>query len=182
MVLQRVGHDWATFTSLLQVLLLLLLLLSRFSRVRLFTTPGTAAHQAPWDFPGKSTGVGCHCHLRGPQPWPWMMQLLLKLSPLKPYSFKGEGLGGKEQLILVKLNSFTVASTKPPSLAQGRWLCPWSWSCLHRPWELIWGVGPCPADLGDLCSDGRLLLQSQRCTFLIAASPSPSGGSDYQGT
>ena len=92
---------------------LLLLLLSRFSRVRLFATPQTAAHQAPpslgfsrqehwsglpfpspihesekwkwscsvvsyssrphglqptrllrpWDFPGKSTGVGCHCLL-----------------------------------------------------------------------------------------------------------------------
>ena len=90
---------------------LLLLLLSRFSRVRLCVTPQTAAHQAPpslgfsrqehwsrlppmhegekwkwsrsvvsdssrphglqptrllrpWDFPGKSTGVGCHCLLR----------------------------------------------------------------------------------------------------------------------
>ena len=92
----------------------LLLLLSRFSRVRLCATPKTAAHQAPpslgfsrqehwsglpflspmhesekwkwsrsvvpdswqphglqpsrllcpWDFPGKSTGVGCHCLLR----------------------------------------------------------------------------------------------------------------------
>ena len=92
------------------LLLLLLLLLSRFSRVRLCATPETAAHQAPpslgfsrqehwsglpfpspvhesekwkgsrsvvsdssrphgpqptsllrpWDFPGKSTGVGCH--------------------------------------------------------------------------------------------------------------------------
>ena len=43
-------------------LLLLLLLLSRFSRVRLFATPWTAAYQAPpsMDFPGKSTGVGCH--------------------------------------------------------------------------------------------------------------------------
>ena len=88
------------------------LLLSRFSRVRLCATPQTAAHQAPlslgfsrqehwsglsfpspmmkvkseseaaqlcpthsdprdcrtrllrpWDFPGKSTGVGCHCLL-----------------------------------------------------------------------------------------------------------------------
>ena len=31
------------------------------NRVRLFSTPWTAAHQAlgPWDFPGKSTGVGC---------------------------------------------------------------------------------------------------------------------------
>ena len=95
--------------------LLLLLLLSRFSRVRLCATPETAAHQAPpslgfsrqehwnglpfpspvhesekwkwsrsvesdswrrhglqpirllhpWDFPGKSTGVGCHCLLQG---------------------------------------------------------------------------------------------------------------------
>ena len=91
-----------------------LLLLSRFSRVRLCATPETAAYQAPpslgfsrqeywsglpfpspmhesekwkgsrsvvsdserphrlqptrllrpWDFPGKSTGVGCHCLLR----------------------------------------------------------------------------------------------------------------------
>ena len=95
--------------------LLLLLLLSHFSRVRLCATPETAAHQAPpslgfsrqehwsglpfpsptherekwkgsrsvmsdssrpiglqptrllhpWNFPGKSTGVGCHCLLRG---------------------------------------------------------------------------------------------------------------------
>ena len=36
-----------------------------FSRVWLFVTPWTAAYQAPslWDFPGKSTGVGCHCLL-----------------------------------------------------------------------------------------------------------------------
>ena len=42
--------------------MLLLLLLSRFSRVRLCVTPETAAHQAPrpWDSPGKNTGVGCH--------------------------------------------------------------------------------------------------------------------------
>ena len=92
--------------------ILLLLLLSRFSRVRPCVTPQMAAHQAPlslgfsrqehwsglpfpspvqeseneisrsvvsdslrphglqptrllrpWDFPGKSTGVGCHCPL-----------------------------------------------------------------------------------------------------------------------
>ena len=42
--------------------LLLLLLLSRFSRVRLCATPWTAAYQPPhpWDSPGKNTGVGCH--------------------------------------------------------------------------------------------------------------------------
>ena len=47
--------------------LLLLLLLSRFSRVRLSATPETAAHQAPrpWDSPGKNTGVGCHFLLPG---------------------------------------------------------------------------------------------------------------------
>ena len=40
----------------------MLLLLSRFSRVRLCATPWTAAHQAPpsLDSPGKHTGVGCH--------------------------------------------------------------------------------------------------------------------------
>ena len=36
------------------------------SRVLLLATPWTAAHQVlhPWDFPGKSTGVGCHCLLQ----------------------------------------------------------------------------------------------------------------------
>ena len=102
--------------STLNPLLLLLLLLSRFSRVQFCATPQTAAHQAPpslgfsrqehwsglpfpspmhesekwkrnhsvmsdssqphgpqptrllhtWDFPGKSTGVGCHCLLCNP--------------------------------------------------------------------------------------------------------------------
>ena len=39
-----------------------LLLVSRFSRVRLCATPKMAAHQAsrPWDSPGKNTGMGCH--------------------------------------------------------------------------------------------------------------------------
>ena len=42
--------------------LLLLLLLSCFSRVRLCATPQTAAHQAALSlgFTGKNTGVGCH--------------------------------------------------------------------------------------------------------------------------
>ena len=43
------------------------LLLSRFSRVRLPETPWTAAPRPlhPWDFPGKSTGVGCQRLLPG---------------------------------------------------------------------------------------------------------------------
>ena len=42
--------------------LLLLLLLSRFSHVRLCATPYTAAHQAPLSlgFSSKNSGVGCH--------------------------------------------------------------------------------------------------------------------------
>ena len=46
--------------------LLLLLLLSCFSRVRLCATPQMAAHQVPrpWDSPGKNTGVGCHFFLQ----------------------------------------------------------------------------------------------------------------------
>ena len=36
------------------------------SRVRLLATPWTTATRLfrPWDFPGKSTGVGCHCLLQ----------------------------------------------------------------------------------------------------------------------
>ena len=33
------------------------------SHAWLLATPWTAAYQAPWNFPGKSTGVGCHCLL-----------------------------------------------------------------------------------------------------------------------
>ena len=41
---------------------LLLLLLSRFSRVQLCATPQMAAHRllCPWDPPGKNIRVGCH--------------------------------------------------------------------------------------------------------------------------
>ena len=41
---------------------MLLLLLSRFSRVQLCATPYTAALRlpCPWDSPGKNSGVGCH--------------------------------------------------------------------------------------------------------------------------
>ena len=44
-------------------MLLLLVLLSCFSRVRLCTIPQTAAPtrlRRPWDSPGKNTGLGCH--------------------------------------------------------------------------------------------------------------------------
>ena len=44
---------------------MLLLLLSRFSRVRLCSTHRRQPTRLPrpWDSPGKNTGVGCHCLL-----------------------------------------------------------------------------------------------------------------------
>ena len=44
------------------ILVLLLLLLSCFSRVRLCVTPRRKPTRllCPWDSPGKNTGVGCH--------------------------------------------------------------------------------------------------------------------------
>ena len=46
--------------------LFMLLLLSRFSRIRLCATPETAPTRlpCPWGSPGKSTGVGCHFFLQ----------------------------------------------------------------------------------------------------------------------
>ena len=128
-------HGWLElYFCWMGLVLLLLLLLSRFSCVQLYVTPKMAAHQAPpslgfsrqehwsglpfpspmhesvkwkwshsvvsdslrphgmqpirllcpWDFPGKSTGVGCHCLL-----WSWSWQhwkglgsnLLIRFSP-----------------------------------------------------------------------------------------------------
>ena len=45
----------------------MLLLLSRFSRVRLCATPSRQPTRLPrpWDSPGKNTGVGCHFLLQG---------------------------------------------------------------------------------------------------------------------
>ena len=47
-----------------------MLLLSRFSRVRLCATPWIVACQAPlsMDFPSKHTGVSCHFLLQGKLP------------------------------------------------------------------------------------------------------------------
>ena len=71
-VLVRMWRYWNLFSMLVALkhgstavsnsMLLLLLLLSRFNRVRLCATPETADTRLPrpWDSPGKNTGVGCH--------------------------------------------------------------------------------------------------------------------------
>ena len=55
------GNEQTYTHQRFSILLLLLLLLSRFSRVRLCATPQTAAHQAPPSL-GKNTGVGTLTH------------------------------------------------------------------------------------------------------------------------
>ena len=58
--------------------------LKSLSRVRLVATPWTAAYR-PWDFPGKSTGVGCHC-LLWDQLYVDIYPLPLELLPSTPRS------------------------------------------------------------------------------------------------
>ena len=55
------------------------------SHVRLFATPWTVTHQAPWDFPGKNTEVGSHFLLQGNLPDP----------EIKPKSLMSPALAGK---------------------------------------------------------------------------------------
>ena len=63
MGLQRVGHDWETELNWTDWCMHG----QSLSCVLLFATLWTVAHQAvcPWDFPGKSSGVGCHFLLQG---------------------------------------------------------------------------------------------------------------------
>ena len=63
-ILLSILNDW--FYLIFITVLLLLLLLSRFSHARLCVTPHTAATRLPhpWDSPGKNNGVGCHFFLQ----------------------------------------------------------------------------------------------------------------------
>ena len=67
-ILQLADGSWGRDSTLL---LLLLLLLSRFSRVRLCATPEKTAHQAPLSlgFSRKNTGVDCHFLLQETLCW-----------------------------------------------------------------------------------------------------------------
>ena len=69
------------------------------SRVRLLATPWTAAHRLllPWDFPGKSTGVGCHCLLQS---------IRYCLANQKHYFFMTELLTGNTIKLFFWLNGF----------------------------------------------------------------------------
>ena len=103
-----------------QMWMLLLLLLSRFSRVRLCAThrrQATRLHH-PWDSPGKNTGVGCHFFLQcmkvksESEKWKWSRSVVSNssrphgLQPtrlLHPWDFPGKSTGVGCHCLLRKL-------------------------------------------------------------------------------
>ena len=100
-----------------------LLLLSRFSRVRLCATPWTAAHQAsfPWDSPGKNTGVGCH--------------FLLQCMKVKSESEVA-------QSCLTLATPWTAAHQAPPSMGFSRQKY---WREINQKWPMLSEVAQsCP--------------------------------------
>ena len=85
----------------LMLVRMLLLLLSHFSHVQLLVTCGLQSTRllCPLDFPGKSTGVGCHFLLLG---------IFLTLGS-NPYLLPSPALGG---------GFFTTVSTGKPSIGK----------------------------------------------------------------
>ena len=93
---------------------LLLLLLSRFSHVRLCATPQTAAHQAPpsWDSPGRNTGVGCHFLLQcmKVKSESEVAQLCLTLSDPMDCSLPGSSIHGIFQARVLEWGSIAFSA------------------------------------------------------------------------
>ena len=84
----------------------------KWSRVRLLATPWTAAYQAPpsMDFPGKSTGVGCHCLLQPPL---WVAYKLKSSTKRFIYSFLEVKIGQKwkeRHICMVLYHDFLMCS------------------------------------------------------------------------
>ena len=97
----------------------------------------------PWDFPGKSTGVGCHCLL---------LSQHSKLQSLLP-------------------QSLIIASTAPPSLhtwaaTMNVSFCPHS-SCPFKPWQAIFSpnnafsISCTPSPTHTHCNQNNLLVFQQ---------------------
>ena len=113
-------------------------LLSHSSRVRLFATVRTVAHQAPlsMDSPGKNTGVGCHALLRGVFPTQrrnprLYVSCILLAPPGKPRL----GLG---QVLVPHLVFFmSFPSQDLQRLTSPRFLTP---TCLPSAWLVHWFI------------------------------------------
>ena len=134
----------------------LLLLLSRFSRVRLCATPYTAAYQAPhpWDSPGKNTEVGCHfllqCMKVKSESESEVAQLCPTLSDLMDCSLPGSSIHGIFQARVLEWGAIafseeTWGTSKDPaanshtSPVRTGCFSPWRSSREHldpdHPWE-----------------------------------------------
>ena len=92
----------------------LLLLLSRFSRVRLCTTPQTAVPR-PWDSPGKNTGVGCHfrLHCMKVNCESEVAQLCPTLSDPVDCNLPGSSIHGIFQARVLEWGAIAFSSVKP---------------------------------------------------------------------
>ena len=119
------------------------------SHIRLFATPWTVTYQAPcpWDFPGKSTGVGCHFLLQGTFPTqgsnpalPHCRQMLYHLSHQeRRWLSRGKTKSNRCSFLSWSLQSSNLKSL--PTV----WLRRWS-ICLHcgrprfEPWvgKILW--------------------------------------------
>ena len=93
------------------------------SRVQLLATPLTAAYQAPpsMDFPGKSSGVGCHCllqiyilRMRNKA----ILELRLYLSPRPSLPYTPEGTQEAKML------QHALSRTAPPAPPKHTCRCP----------------------------------------------------------
>ena len=95
-----------------------MLLLSRFSRVRLCATPWTAAYQASpsMDSPGKNTGVGCHFLLQcmKVESESEVAQSCLTLSDPMDCSLPGSSIHGIFRAIVLEWGAIL---TNPPLIA-----------------------------------------------------------------
>ena len=93
--------------------MLLLLLLSRFSRVRLCATHRRQPTRLPhrWDSPGKNTGVGCHFLLQ-----------CIKVKSLSRVRFSATPWTAAKSLSRVRFSAtpWTAAHQAPPSMGFSR--------------------------------------------------------------
>ena len=104
----------------------LLLLLSRFSRVRLCRRQPTRLPR-PWDSPGKNTGVGCHFLLQCMKVKSESEFTQLCPTPSDPmdYSLPGSSIHGIFQARVLEWGAIAFSNT--------RWQLSLFWACLYTP-------------------------------------------------
>ena len=110
-----------------------------FSRVQLFATPWTVAHQVlcPWGSPGKNTAVGCHFLLQGIFPTPGLnsgRQILYHWATREAPQLLWAKAAGLLSVYSVEAEMETTASSLPLLSSKAKWAAPLSLHpiMLHR--------------------------------------------------